>query len=236
MRFHFMPALLTGLAFVLGGCAVAPPEPQPVALQAAVLRADAGRIGVAMSAVPRADTLFPGAGRGLCLAAAAWRHTLLTNHVRVLSPRDMPALKERAAALVAGRGATPVMLADALDLESLPDYGGAAPGTAGAARKDFRSLKEPQRLDKLLVIQIDTLGISRGYGSDCVADAEPRAVFDGAVYLVDLKTNALQWYHPVHVARDIDGNWDAWPKYPHLDTAFFQALQQGRDELLRPLQ
>jgi hypothetical protein len=158
---------------------------------------------------------------------------LLTNHVHVLSPREMPALKERAASLVGARGAAPVMLADALDLEALPDFGGEAPG---AARKDFRSLKEPQHLDKLLVIQIDALGIERGYQADCVADAEPRAIFDGAVYLVDLKTNALQWYHPVHVARDIDGNWDAWPKYPHLDTAFFRALQQGKDELLRPLQ
>jgi hypothetical protein len=62
MRFHFMLAVLTGLAFVLGGCAVAPPPLQPVALQATALRADAGRVGVAMGAVPRADTFFPGGG------------------------------------------------------------------------------------------------------------------------------------------------------------------------------
>ena len=60
-------------------------------------------------------------------------------------------------------------------------------------------------------------------------------MFNGAAYLVDLKTNALEWYHPVHVAREIDGNADEWPKYPRLDSAFFRALQQGRDELLRPL-
>ncbi|MFG6485317.1 hypothetical protein ACG04R_01465 [Roseateles sp. BYS78W] len=236
MRLHIMPAVLTSLAFVLGGCAVVPPQQQSVPLPASALRADAGRVGVAMSVVPRADTVFPGAGHGLCLASAAYRHSLLTNHVHVLSPRDMPVLKERAASLVAARGATPVLLADALDLETLPDFGGVMAGTPGVARKDFRSFKELQRLDKLLVIQIDSLGVARGYGADCVADAEPRAVFDGAAYLVDLKTNALQWYHPVHVAREIDGNWDAWPKYPHLDTAFFQALQQGKDELLRPLQ
>lgn len=233
MRFHFMPAVLTGLALALSGCAVVPPAQPPLPLQVGALRADAGRVGVAMSAVPRADTLFPGAGRGLCLAAASWQHSLLTNHVRVLSPRDIPALKERAAARVAARGAMPVALPDALDLEALPDYGGDTPG---AARKDFRGLKAPQRLDKLLVIQIDTLGIARGYGADCVADAEAKAVFDGAIYLVDLKTNALQWYHPVHIAHDIEGDWDAWPKYPHLDTAFFRALQQGGEALLQPLQ
>lgn len=233
MRFQITPAALTGFALALAGCATAPPAQPPVALPATALQAGAGRVGVALGTVPRADTLFPGAGRGLCLAAASMQNSLLTNHVRVLAPRELPALKDRAAALVAARGATPVALADALDVDALPDFGGDTPG---AARKDFRGLKEPQRLDKLLVIEVVALGVSRGYGSDCVPDVEPRAVFDGAAYLVDLKTNALQWYHPVHIAREIDRQWDAWPKYPHLDSAFFQALQQGKDELLRPLQ
>jgi len=234
MCFRFAPVVLIGFATLLAGCAAtAPPPPPPVALQAVALQAVAGRIGVAISSVPRADTLFPGAGRGLCLASASVANSLLTDHVRVLSPRELPALKDRAAALVGARGATPVSLAESLDVQALPDFRGARPD---AARKDFRGLKDRHQIDKLLVIQIDTLGISRAYTGDCVADAEPQAVFDGAAYLVDLKTNALQWYHPVHIARQVDGRWDAWPKYPQLDGAFFRALQQGRDEMLRPLQ
>jgi len=234
MRFHLMPVALLGLTVALGGCAVPPsPERAESPLPAQALRADAGRVGVAMSPVPRADTEFPGAGRLLCLAVASIAHGPLTDHVRTLSPQDLPALKDRAAALLKARGATPVILPDALDVTALADLPGDGPDAA--PRKDFRPLKGRHQLDKLLVIEIESLGVARRY-SRCIVDGEPLAVFNGAIYLVDLKTNTLEWRHAVHLARAGDAHWDQWPKYPHLDAAFFKTLQAGKDELLRPLQ
>ncbi len=236
MRVHLMPVVLLGLTAALAGCAVPPPAAQPEsALPANALRADAGRVGVAMSPAPRADTEFPGAGRLWCLAVASIAHGPLTDHVRTLSPHDLPALKDRAAALLRARGAEPVILPEPLDLRALaPAASDAAAAPDAAPRQDFRPLKSRHQIDKLLVIDIKSLGVARRY-SRCVADGEPQVVFNGTIYLVDLKTNALEWRHAVHLAQAGDASWDEWPKYPHLDAAFFKTLQMGKEELLRPL-
>jgi hypothetical protein len=231
MHSRFMSIAVMGLAFILGGCAVTPPQ-QPLAMQPASLKADAGRIGVAMSSVPKVDTQFPGAGCLLCLAAASAMNSSLTDHVRTLPPEDVPALKDRAAALIKAKGATPVPLASALDVNALPSFNSDAPNVA---RKDFRGLKDKHQVDKLLMIQLDTIGVVRNY-SAYVPNGEPKAVFSGTAYLVDLKTNALEWYHPFNVTKAADGNWDESPKFPRMTNAFFQALELGKDEILRPLQ
>lgn len=230
MRFQFLPALVLGLA-ALAGCSTVPPQ-KPLSLPATALKAEAGQIGVAMSAVPKVDTQFPGAGCLLCLAAASAMNSSLTDHVRTLPPEDVPALKDRAAALIKAKGGAPVVLGSALDVRALPDFKSDA---LNVARKDFRSLKDKHQVDKLLMIQIDTLGVVRNYSS-YVPTSEPKAVFSGTAYLVDLKTNALEWYHPFNITKAADGNWDESPKFPRMTNAFFQALEQGKDEILRPLE
>lgn len=231
MRLRFVSIVLMGLAFVLGGCAVTPPQ-QPMAIKPASLQAESGRIGVAMTAVPKVDTQFPGAGCLLCIAAASAMNSSLTDHIRTLPPEDVPALKDRAVALIKAKGGTPVAIDAALDVNALPSFSGDAPNMA---RKDFRGLKDKHQVDKLLMIQITTIGVVRNY-SAYIPNGEPKAVFNGTAYLVDLKTNALEWYHPFTVTKAADGNWDESPKFPRMTNAFFQALELGKDEALRPLQ
>lgn len=231
LRLRFTSIVVMGLAFVLGGCAVTPPQ-QPLAMQPTSLKAEAGRIGVAMSNVPKVDTRFPGADCLLCIAAASAMNSSLTDHIRTLPPEEVPALKDRAAELIKAKGGTPVAIATAVDVSALPSFSSDAPNVA---RKDFRSLKDKHQVDKLLMIQLDTIGVVRNYSS-YVPNGEPKAVFSGTAYLVDLKTNALEWYHPVSIVKAADGNWDESPKFPRMTNAFFQALEQGKDEVLRPLQ
>jgi len=230
MRLSFMPIVALGLA-ILGGCASTPPQ-QPMTMQATALKAEAGRVGVAMSNVPKVDTQFPGAGCLLCMAAASAMNSSLTDHVRTLPPEDVPALKDRAASLIGAKGAKPVTIDAALDVSALPDFKSEVPNFA---RKDFRGLKDKHQIDKLLMIQINTIGMVRTY-SAYIPTAEPKAVFNGTAYLVDLKTNALEWYHPFSVTKAADGAWDESPKFPRLTNAYFQALEMGKDEILRPLQ
>jgi hypothetical protein len=231
MRLRFTYVALVGLAFFLGGCASTPPQ-QPLAMQPASLKAEAGRIGVAMSNVPKVDTEFPGAGCLLCLAAASAMNSSLTDHVRTLPPEDVPALKDRAAALIKAKGGMPVLLGSPLDVKTLPDFKSETPN---AARKDFRGLKDKHQVDKLLMIQLDTIGVVRNY-SAYVPNGEPKAVFSGTAYMVDLKSNALEWYHPFSITKAADGDWDQAPKFPRMTNAFYQALELGKDEILRPLQ
>lgn len=230
LRIRIAPVALLSLA-LLTGCATTPPQ-KPLPISADALQAGAGRIGVAMSGVPKVDTQFPGAGCLLCLAAASAMNSSLTDHVRTLPPEDVPALKEKAASLIGAKGGTPVVIGAALDANALPDFRSDMPNVA---RKDFRALKDKHQIDKLLMIQIDTIGMVRTY-SAYIPTSEPKAVFNGRAYLVDLKTNALEWYHPFSVTKAADGTWDEPPKFPHLTNAFFQALELGKDQVLQPLQ
>lgn len=229
MRSRFALAALLGLA-LLAGCASKPLRPMTLAPGA--LKAEAGTIGVAMTAVPKVDTQFPGASCLLCLAAASAMNSSLTDHVRTLPPEDVAALKDRAAALIQAKGAKSVVISTALQVNALPDFSGTEPN---AARKDFRVLREKLQVDKLLLIQVDNIGVHRNY-SAYVPTAEPKAVFNGSALLVDLKTNLLEWYHPFYTVKAADGAWDESPKFPRLTNAYFQALELGKDEALRPLQ
>ena len=229
MRSCLALAALLALA-LLTGCASKPQL--PVSMADGALKADAGVVGVVMTAVPKVDTQFPGAGCLLCMAAASAMNSSLTDHVRTLPPEDVPALKDRAAALIQAKGAKSVVISTPLQVDTLPDFSGTEPN---AARKDFRTLRDKLQVDKLVVIQVDNIGVHRTY-SAYVPTAEPKAVFNGKVLLVNLKTNQLEWYHPFSLVKAADGAWDESPKFPRLTNAYFQALELGKDEALRPLQ
>lgn len=229
MRSYLALAALLGLA-MLTGCASKPQL--PVQLKEGALKPNAGVVGVAMTAVPKVDTQFPGAGCLLCMAAASAMNSSLTDHVRTLPPEDVASLKERAAGLIQAKGAKSVVISTTLQIDALPDFSGTEPN---AARKDFRALRDKLQIDKLMVIQVDNIGVHRNY-SAYVPTAEPKAVFNGKALLVDLKTNTLEWYHSFNVVKAADGAWDESPKFPRLTNAYFQALEMGKDEALRPLQ
>lgn len=66
------------LALALAACATKP-QP-PVALFSHNISASSDRVGVAMTALPKVDTSFPGAGCLLCLATAAIANASLTSY------------------------------------------------------------------------------------------------------------------------------------------------------------
>jgi hypothetical protein len=100
------------------------------------------------------------------------------------------------------------------------------------ARKDFSALKKKHNLDKILVINISSLGIWRNY-SAYIPNGDPKAVVKGQGYLVNLKSNTYDWYQPVDVAKSAGGKWDEEPKFPGLTNAYFQAIELGKDVFLK---
>lgn len=231
----FMRKWMTWLAaawlVVLTGCAVKPQN--PVSLNPAAFAAGAGKVGVVMTALPKVDTEFPGAGCLLCIGVASAAHSTLTGYVRTLPLEDLATLKDQAASIIVKRGGSAVALPADLKLDELPKFSGDAPNFA---RQDFRGLREKHGVDRLLVIQISALGVWRNY-SAYVPTAEPKAVFKGVAYLVDLRTNALDWYKTIDIGKASAGTaWDQPPKFPGLTNAYFEALELGKDAVLKPLQ
>jgi hypothetical protein len=218
---------LAATAVFLAGCAT---RQMPVYLAQNALGGGGGRVGVAMTALPKVDTYFPGASCLLCLAAASIANSSLTTYTQTLPYEDLPKLKDRVADVVRRKGSDVTVIAEALDVNALPDY--PAQGT-NIARKDFTSLQKKYGVGKLLVIEIQTLGMWRTY-SAYFPTSDPKAVLSGRGYIVNLTTNAYEWYTPVNVLRSADGNWDEPPKFPGLTNAYFQALEMGKDAYLTP--
>jgi hypothetical protein len=219
---------LAALGLLVGGC-VTPPQP-PVALAPDALSAAGGRVGVAMSALPKVETSFPGASCLLCLMFASAANSTLSTHTSTLTVEDLPKLKADTAEAIRRKGVEVVVIEENLSLNDLPSSDAKTPGFA---RKDHGALRQKYGIDKLLVINVTGLGIWRNY-SAYIPTGDPKAVFVGMGYLVNLKTNAYEWYEPININRAADGSWDEPPKFPGLTNAYFQALEMGKDKILKP--
>jgi hypothetical protein len=213
----------------LGGCATAPQLPVP--MSGSSISSAGGRVGIAMSPLPKVDTEFPGAGCLLCIAVASATNSKLTDHVRTLPASELTDLKRQAAAAVAKKGATAVLFDDDLKVSDFPDFKSDQPNVA---RKDFRTLREKFNVDRLLVIDVAALGVWRDY-SAYVPTSDPKAILKGQAYLVNLRSNALEWFAPLNIVKAA-AVWDQPPKYPDLTNAYFQAIELGKDTVLTPLQ
>lgn len=219
--------LLSVAASVLAaGCAVAPQL--PVELAPGAVGPQGGKVGVAMTKLPVQDTEVPGAGCLLCLAVAMSANSALTDHARKLPYEDLPRLKDQVAELLRKKGTDATVIASELDVNALSDS--SATG-ADAAKKDFRPLKAKLRVDRLLVINVAALGFTRGY-SGYVPTGAPQAMARGEAYIVNLGTNAYEWYAPLNLSRGAEGAWDEPPSFPGLTNAYFQVIELSKDHFL----
>jgi hypothetical protein len=213
---------------LLTGCVTAPQK--NVGLSSSALAANNGRVGVAMVALPKVDTQWPGAACLLCYAFASASNSQLTSHTNTLSYEDLPQLKNELAELIRKKGVDVIVIPEDIDLKALPDN--VATGV-DISKKDFSSLGKKYGIDRLLVVEISSLGMVRTYSS-YVPTSDPKGTLKGKGYLVNLKTNSFDWYLPVDVDKSSEGKWDEPPKYPGLTNAYFQALEIGKDKFREP--
>lgn len=221
--------LMALFAVFLTACASVPQQ-EPIELVDTAVEAKAGRIGVAMTPLPKVDTQFPGAGCLLCYATASMANQSLTVHTQTLSYEDLPQLKNAVADVLRKRGIDAIVIPDDIKVDTLNDFAQAGPKIAA---KDFSPLKQKYKIDKVVLIQVDSLGIWRNY-SAYVPTSDPKAVLNGVGYMVNLSNNTYEWYLPVNIVKSADGAWDEPPKYPGLTNAYFQALELGKDSFLKP--
>ncbi|MEW5788536.1 MAG: hypothetical protein AB1899_11855 [Pseudomonadota bacterium] len=227
MKIHSFFALSLAVA-VLAGCAT--PRQQPVSLNRDAIGPQAGRIAVAMTELPKREMLTPGADCLLCLASARMLNSSLIDHIRSLPLEDLPNLRNEAAELLRKQGARVVVVDEPLDVSALSGWDGKG---QDLAVKDFSPLREKYGADRLLVFDIQALGLIRNY-SAYIPTGDPRANLIGTGYMVELNSNHYDWYLPVTITRSTDRNWDESPAFPGLTNAYFQVLELGREEFLKP--
>lgn len=220
--------ILSFLVALLVGCATAPQ--QPVSLSNTVGGSKAARIGVATNNIPQADTSFPGAGCLLCYAVASAAHMTLTSHTKTLPTDEITLLRKELVELLKGKGLDAVEIDKPIKVAELPDFGKREPNIA---RKDFTGLRGKYGVEKILIIDVSALGFVRNYSS-YIPTSEPKAMFYGLGYIVNLTQNTYEWYMPLNITKAATGNWDEPPKFPGLTNAYFQAIEIVKDLVLKP--
>ncbi|TDM08301.1 MAG: hypothetical protein C4K60_02170 [Ideonella sp. MAG2] len=217
-----------GVLLALGGC-VAPPQ-LPVPLAATAVGGAAGKVGVALNIVEKADTYFPGADCLLCYGLASAANSTLTAYV-VKQPIDDVVQFQADVVTALGKKQTSVVaLPRTWKIDTYPKLSSTQPN---AAVYDFSALKKTDGLDRLLVINVTSLGVERTYAS-YIPTSEPKAFVLGSAYMVNLTSNQYEWFEPIAVRRAADGKWDEPPNFPGLTNALVQAIESARTLILKP--
>lgn len=153
----------------------------------------------------------------------------LTHFVDGLRVDPAAGLSEELTDALRRAGAPAFALEGTVDLGALPVMRSDGPGFA---RRDFSPLRARYAVERLLVVEIRRFGIERArLGRTSLG--EPKCVFDGVAYLVELENNRLAWYQAVSIARSAEREWNEPPDYPALDDACRRAAEAGRDAFLR---
>jgi hypothetical protein len=92
-------------------------------------------------------------------------------------------------------------------------------------------LREKYKLEKLLVIEIAGIGVTRTFSS-YVPTGDPRAMISGSGYIVNLSDHAYDLIAPVNVVKSAEGAWDEPPKFPGMTNAYYQTLELARERFL----
>jgi hypothetical protein len=226
MSLRIIGLLLAGL--LLGGCAT---RQEPIPLAKDYYTAKTGRIGVLVTDAPNPDTMFPGADCLLCMAVASAANSAMTDAVRTWPTADLRPLKGELVQLLQSRTQQAVPIDDRVDLVALPKR---PTQEAGFAVKDFSSVASRAGVDRLLVVNLHTLGVRRTYAS-YVPTSAPVAVLGASAFIVDMKTHRLDWYQDFNVTRPAEGAWDEPPKFPGLTNAHFQVMELSKDAIKKAL-
>jgi hypothetical protein len=211
------------VAASLAACQTVPQG--PVALQKTTLAAPL-RVGVAMTE-PKVDLYLPGAGCLLCLAAATIANQSLNSYAHGLKDDDLLALKSEMVDLLRKKGLDASAVAGPLDIGSF-DRLSQGPGTSPRNFSKFAA-----NYDRLVVIDVQAVGFRRDY-SAYIPTSDGKATLEANAYMVNLKTNSLDWYDTVKIVKSADGAWDEAPSFPGLTNAFYQAIETGKDQIKKP--
>ena len=227
MKIRYASALMAA-SLLLGGCITAPQL--PIGYTPDTLSAKSGRVGVAMTPLPKVNTQFPGANCLLCIATAEAANSSLTTYAQTLPHEDLTKLTSELADTLRKKGVDAMVIPEPIDISKL---GSSDKDGPNIAKKDFAPFKTKYTIDKLLLIDITALGFLRTY-SLYFPTSDPKAYQQGAGSIVNLKTNTYEWYMPVSINKSADKNWDEPPKFPGLSNAYFQVLELSKDAYLKP--
>ncbi len=218
--------LLAGIAVAISLAACQTTPQNPIALTKDNLAAKKGRVAVAIrTSTP--DLYLPGANCLLCMGAAVIANSSLNTYAKTLKTDELLQVKTELVDLMRKNGIDAVALDGQIDLDKLPDL---KLGT-NMATKDYSGVAKG--FDHLVVINVQQIGFVRNYAA-YIPTSDAKATVSAFAFMVDMKTNAYEWFDHLTVTRSADGAWDEGPAFPGLTNAYYQVVEQTKDRVKAP--
>jgi hypothetical protein len=214
---------------VLAGC-VSPPQ-TAVSFSTEIFNNPETRVGVAMDTLPSPNLQLPGASCLLCLAVAANANSELSTHTKNLPTDEIVQLRADVVTALKNQGRDILVVDEPLLVDKLPKTKSLG---IGYSKRDFSGYAEQYQLGHMIVIDINSVGMTRPYAS-YIPTGVPQAAVVGSVAMVDLKSNKYHWYLPINLYLSAEGEWDEPNDFPGLTNAYYQVLESLRDKVLKPL-
>ena len=222
---------LSLLVLVITGCAPTPIK--PVALEAQFYEQKTQRVAVYLDTLPEVNTFFPGAGCLLCLAAAEIANSDVTEHVGTFSVEDIEGIAADVETALKSNGLKPVVVTSPINWDKLKKFNApkAPDELKQYARKDLRPLKQSMGVDKLVLVDINQVGVIRSYSS-YIATSAPMGYLYGEAAIVDLNDNSYNMYQSVNIKTAVVGEWDEPENFPGITTAFYESINTLKEKVM----
>ena len=218
--------LLAGFAVAISLAACQTVPQNPIALTKDNLAAQKGRVAVAIRAA-KPDLYLPGANCLLCIGAATIANSSLNTYAKTLKTDELLQVKTELVDLMRKKGIDAVAIDGEIDLDKLPDL---KLGT-NMATKDYAAVAKG--FDHLVVINVQQVGFVRTYAA-YVPTSDAKATVSAFAFMVNMKTNAYEWFDHLTISRSAEGAWDEAPAFPGLTNAYFQVVEQTKDRVKAP--
>ena len=217
-------AVLVTFMSLLGGCVTAPQIPVK-ATEKFWTQKDI-KVGIVTTSITKPNVYLPGAACLLCIAVAETANAALSQHVDTISvENDLSELKTTIAERLEEKGIQVQVIDEFIDLNDLASF---RSKLENSAKKDFSSFKNDNNLTHLVVIKFGLIGMHRTY-SNYIPTSDPKGVFSGVIYLVDLESNTYESYEAFEIFKAAGGKWKEPPAYPALTNSFYQAIEMGKE-------
>lgn len=221
-------AVLTLLAcLTLSGCAHVQP---PVPLDHQFWDAKEPTIGVAITVVPEPVLALTGNQGLLDFAINKGVNSKLSGNVEKWQVRDLNTLPDVIVAKLQARGYKAKRINEPVDLKVYKE----TDFREGYMGRDLTPIKGAYGVDRLLLVNVYATGATRSY-FHFVPTSVPMAQVGGQGFVVDLADNKLLWFKPFVAVQAAQGEWDE-PTYTNLSNAFYQAMDNSRQQMITPFE
>lgn len=223
-----LPILFSILVLFVSGCVSVQP---PIAYTKQNLNQEASVIGVAVTDIPKADTLEMGNIGLLDMAIIAAASSELTEHLNSLDLSEFADIKTNLKKILSEQGYQVILIEDAVSMKDRKKVS----KQENFSKYDFSDLKQQHAISHLLLIEPYLAGTIRSYYG-FAPTSDPQAKFSARGSLINLSDNSLAWYHDEDQVLPITGEWDEGDiQFPNVTNAVYKALNLAKDNLEQPL-